>query len=375
MKFSRYMLWNFLKMFLIVLMGAVLMFAVIDFVGNIKTWLARDMKDAGDYYLSYIPYMVYLITPVALFIAVLASIGNMARHLEMSAMQSSGQSPFKTLMPIFVFGILVSVGSYEMSEIILPDANHRRLEIMETNAQKKKNPRIKEKQDFTFIDSERASWFFKYYSGKSRNGRDVVLLVRQEGRLVERIDAKIVRWVDRQPVDSLALKRGERVPGCWQFDRGHHREFLKDGEVKARKLKNEMFCDKVNTHPDDLINERQLADEMSSKMVQQRIEVLKRSGEDTRAMETSLQFKRSAHWMNLIVLLIGAALCHRYKRSGGLSQKFGIGLLIVFSYYIVERIGLKMGENGALTPFWAAWVSHFIYGGVSSIMLYRSFRL
>jgi lipopolysaccharide export system permease protein len=49
--------------------------------------------------------------------------------------------------------------------------------------------------------------------------------------------------------------------------------------------------------------------------------------------------------------------------------------LIVFSYYILERIGLKMGENGALTPFWAAWISHFVYGGVSVVMLYRSFRL
>ena len=72
-------------MFLIVTIGAIFMFAVIDFVGNIKTWLARDTKDAIDYYVSYIPYMLYLITPVSLFIAVLASVGNMARHLEMSA--------------------------------------------------------------------------------------------------------------------------------------------------------------------------------------------------------------------------------------------------------------------------------------------------
>ena len=170
MRFPRYLIWNFMKMFLIVVIGAILVFAMIDFVGNIKTWLARDMKDVGDYYLSYLPYMVYLISPVALFIAVLASVGNMARHLEMSAMQSSGQNPLKTLLPIFLIGILVSVGSYEMSELWLPDANHRRFEIMETNAQKRKNPRIKEKQNFTFIDNEKASWFFKFYSGSKKNG-------------------------------------------------------------------------------------------------------------------------------------------------------------------------------------------------------------
>ena len=176
MKFSRYLIRNFLKMFLIVVVGAIFMFVVIDFVGNIKTWLARDVQSVYDYYISYLPYILYLITPVALFIAVLASVGNMTRHLEMSAMQSSGQNPFRTLMPIFVFGILVSLGAYEMSELWLPDANHKRLEIMETNAQKKKNPRIKEKNNFTFIDSERASWFFRHYSGDRKLGRDVVLL-------------------------------------------------------------------------------------------------------------------------------------------------------------------------------------------------------
>ena len=354
MRFSRYLIWNFIKMFLIVTIGAIFMFAVIDFVGNIKTWLARETKDAVDYYVSYIPYMLYLITPVSMFIAVLASVGNMSRHLEMSAMQSSGQSPLKTLFPIFFLGILVSVGSYEMSELWLPDANHKRLEIMETNAQKKKNPRIKEKNDFTFIDSEKASWFFKFYSGKAKMGRDVVLLLREQGRLVERYDAKVVRWVepDTASLDSAArdsVMKTYEENSYWLFERGMKRIFNKDGSVTV--------------------------DEMDSKMVRERIEVLKRSGEDTRAMETALHFKLSAHWMNLIVLLIGAALCHRYSRSGGLSQKFGIGLLLVFSYYILERIGLKMGENGALSPFLAAWISHFTFGGVACAMLYRSFRL
>lgn len=363
MKFSRYLIWNFVKMFLIVVLGAILVFVVIDFVGNIKTWLARDMKDVGEYYFCYLPYMLYLITPVAMFIAVLASVGNMARHLEMSAMQSSGQSPLKTLLPIFLLGILVSFGSYEMSEHWLPNANHKRLEVMETNAQKRKNPRIKEKQNFTFIDSEKASWFFKHYSGKNKFGRDVVLLLREQGRLRERYDAKVVRWMEDDSV------------GYWMFERGYRRTFQKDGTVDVVPFVKEKMSGRVNTRPGDLINDRQVPDEMDSKMVRERIEVLKRSGEDTSAMETALHFKLSAHWMNFIVLLIGAALCHRFSRSGGLSQKFGVGLLLVFSYYILERIGLKMGENGALTPFWAAWISHVLYAGVASVMLYRSFRL
>jgi lipopolysaccharide export system permease protein len=241
-----------------VVVGAIFMFVVIDFVGNIKTWLARDVHAAYDYYISYLPYILYLITPVALFIAVLASVGNMTRHLEMSAMQSSGQNPFRTLMPIFVFGILVSLGAYEMSELWLPDANHKRLEIMETNAQKKKNPRIKEKNNFTFIDSERASWFFRHYSGDKKLGRDVVLLLRDQGHLVERFDAKTVTWAEEEGI------------GYWLFERGHQRIFNKDGSVTVLPFTKEKLVDKVSTRPEDLINERQVPDEMDSKMVRLR---------------------------------------------------------------------------------------------------------
>ena len=191
----------------------------------------------------------------------------------------------------------------------------------------------------------------------------MVLLLRDQGHLVERFDAKTVTWAEEEGI------------GYWLFERGHHRIFNKDGSVTVLPFTKEKLVDKVSTRPEDLINERQVPDEMDSKMVLKRIEVLKRSGEDTRAMETALYFKRSAHWMNLIVLLIGAALCHRYTRSGGLSQKFGIGLLLVFSYYILERIGLKMGENGALSPFMGAWISHLVFGALASTMLYRSFRL
>lgn len=131
----------------------------------------------------------------------------------------------------------------------------------------------------------------------------------------------------------------------------------------------------VETLPEDFINERQTGDEMNTKEVEKRIGVLRRSGEDTRTLETAFHFKYASPWTNFIVLLIGAALCHRFSRSGGLSQKFGIGLFIIFSYYIIIRLGLKMGENGALSPWLGAYGPHFIFLAIAGVLLYRSFRL
>lgn len=388
MKFSRYLIWNFLKMFLLIFIGAVVMFVVIDFVGNIRTWLSRGMEDVVDYYASYLPYIVYLISPVVLFLAVIASVGNMAKHLELTAVQSSGRSMFRALQPILWFGLLVTILSFVLSETILPEANYKRLEIMETNAQKRKNKRVKEKRDFAFIDSEKASWFFRHYSAVSKSGRDVLLIFRDNARLSTRFDARRMRYesveeikkiIERRKenlfpsMDSLSLLLGNR-DSCWLLENGFKRQFLPDGQIKTQKFFHYPLYE-VSTLPEDFINERQTGDEMNSKEVKKRIEVLRRSGEDTKTLETAFHFKYASPWTNFIVLLIGAALCHRFSRSGGLSQKFGIGLFIIFSYYIAIRLGLKMGENGAFSPWLGAYGAHLIFGTVAGVLLYRSFRL
>lgn len=412
MKFSRYLVLHFLKMFLLVLLGAVFMFIVIDFVGNIRTWLARDLLDAKAYYIAYLPYIVYLVTPVALFIGVVASVGNMSRHLEIMAIQQSGRSPFRALVPVFFVGAIVTVFSFYLDAKILPDANHSRYKIMEPMSQQRKDPRIRDKRDFVYISGDKTSWFMRSYGGASKMGRDVVLLVFRDGDLYERFDARRLRWVEpdtvfaaaegtekdekpgRKSARKLDLDRNlekpetsrdsgkaspkiiESIePGYWRFEDGYERTFLKDGTVETRHFVRESLKGKTSLLPEDFLDERQRGDEMDAKTIQRKIEVQKRSGENTSKLETAYYFKFSGSMMNFIVLLIGAALAHRFNRNGGLSQKFGLGILLVFSYYIVIRIGLKMGENGALYPVLGAWIGHIVFAVVAFWVLYRSFRL
>ena len=426
MKFSRYLIWNFVKMFLLVLLGAVFMFVVIDFVGNIKTWLARDLADARAYYIAYMPYIVYLVSPVALFIGIVASVGNMSRHLEFTAIQQSGRSPFRALVPVFFVGVVVTAFSFYLDAKVLPDANHNRYKIMEPMAQQRRDPRIKDKRDFVYISGDKTSWFMRMYGGTTKIGRDIVLLIYRDGDLAERYDAKRLRWIEpdtvrvakasisasqlkgpmrkkadkkektdrdsvvhaiRHKMDSIHVENYSSagnmakdsavkiVPGYWRLEEGFQRSFHKDGSVQIRHYVRESLKGKTSLLPEDFLDERQRGDEMDAKTILRKIEVQKRSGEKTNKLETAYFFKYSGSMMNFIVLLIGAALAHRFNRNGGLSQKFGIGILLVFSYYVVIRIGLKMGENGALNPVLGAWIGHIIFAVVAVWMLHRSFRL
>jgi len=359
MRFSRYLIANFLRTLALVLVGTVVVFIVIDFVGNIRMWLARGMDETGEYYLNYLPYILYLVMPVALMITTIAAVGGMARHLELTAMQSAGRSGLRILMPVFMAGALITLGMFVMGETILPDANFRRLEIAETKMEKKKNPRIKERTNFVYVGDEKSSIYMRHYSGVQRKGRDVILLVRKDGKVTERFDARRMDWKD----------------SLWSLENGWHRTFHSDGSVGAVKFKEHILGSSITIRPEDLINERQTGEEMNSREIAQRIQVLRRSGEDTRKLETQWHFKFSGPFTAFVILLMSAALSHRYSRAGGLSQKFGVGLLLTFSYYVLIRIGLQMGENGALQPWMGAWAGHIFFMLVSIVMLIRSFRV
>lgn len=57
----------------------------------------------------------------------------------------------------------------------------------------------------------------------------------------------------------------------------------------------------------------------------------------------------------LAMALIGAAVCLRLSRSGGLSQLIGAGALAGFVLYFVNRLASGMAASGATPPEAAAW--------------------
>lgn len=366
MKFTRYLLGNFFRSLILVCIGAVLIFVVIDFVGNIRMWLTRGMEDTIEYYRCYLPYIFYLILPIAILIGVVASIGNMARHLELTAVMGSGRSGPAVLRPLLLVGVILSGGMFWMGEYVLPDANFRRLELAQPSGGRKQVSRVKEKSNFAFISSDKHTWHFQFYSATRKEARKVILLCFSKGRMSERWDSRTMSWVEK---DSTHAK------GYWQMHDGFRRVFQRDGSIRVEPFQKRSLQGVVPTRPEDLIFERQTGDEMNTTMIQERIAAQRRSGEETRVLETQWHFKYSGPFVALITLLIGASLSHRYSRAGGLSSKFGVGLFFSFAYYVTIKIGLQMGEAGVLAPWVGAWLGNIIFGMIAFILLVRSFRL
>lgn len=351
---TRYVFRRFLGFFALCLLSAVFMFLVIDLVGNSKIWLDRQPREVYAYYLNYLPHIVYLILPVALLLASVFAVGQLAKNLEITALKAAGVSLLRILSPILLFGLLVTAIMFHFGNTLLPESNHRRFQINEPKTPEGEAGDPMEKFNFVFTGSDHTLYYFEYYSAHRKSGQRVTLMREEKGRIVKRYDAQGMDW----DLDG------------WKLENGTSRSFEKGAVVtesfKTLKLK---LADK----PEDLIYNRIYPDEMTLKELEKRIAVLKRSGEPTRVFETQRLFRFSSPFVNLFMVVIGISLAAGTVKAG-LARNFGLALLITFLYYVALRVGLVMGENGSLTPAEGAWLGNALFAPFGLFLLWRASR-
>ncbi len=353
--YSRYIFKSFLGLFILCCFSAVLIFVVVDFVGNSKEWLARPHREIYLYYMYYLPHILYLILPIALLLAAVFSVGNLAKHLELVALKAAGLSVFTILLPILFFGILCSAGMFYVENRILPDANHKRFKINEPKSQDSDNAESNEKFNYIYTGSDGFQYYFEYFSGNKKMGQGITILKHHHGLLFERYDARSMYWEGHN----------------WKLTDGIHRTFNDKG-LQAESFKEVTLLD-FKDQPKDLMDERVYPDEMSLQEIHRRISILSRTGESTRALETQGHFRFASALVNFFMVLIGCALAVNTIKTG-LARNFGFALLITFLYYIALRVGLVMGENGALTPLAGAWFGNALFAPLGLFFLWKAAR-
>jgi lipopolysaccharide export system permease protein len=355
---TRHVLMGFLGLLLLTVSSIIIIFIVIDFVGNTKVWLTRTPKDVLHYYVAFLPHIFYLILPIAMLLASVFSVGNLSRHMELVALRAAGIPITRILAPILVFGLLASGVMFWFEDAVLPDANHRRYEINEPRSQDgEQGGDPLEKFNYLYTASDGTVLYFDFYSGHRNTGQGITIISQpRHGPMEMRIDARAMVWD----------KEG------WVLKDGTKRVFFK-GVLDAVPFK-EMPYPEFKDKPKDLLDDRSYPEEMGMQELDRRIAILKRSGESSRILETDRHFRFSSSLVNLFMVLIGTAMSVHTVKTG-LARNFGVALLITFLYYVALRFGLVMGENGSLSPVLGAWLGNLIFAPLGFLLLWKAARV
>ncbi len=353
-KLSRYTLFHFLNLLLITVVSLIFLFLVIDYVEKTSTWANRPGKEILSYYLNFIPHILYLITPISIIIASVFSLGRLSAGLEITAMRSAGISTLRIFTPILIFGLLLSCFMLFFVNDILPEANHKRFQILQPKNRSSSNS-ANFKSNFIYIAPE-ATFYFKSYYVQKQTGSNISILFKENSNLTQIIDANKMEWNNNG----------------WLLKKGTVRLFKKNKEVKTTAFISK-FIANLNTKPTDFVGNRNFPDEMSLTYLRKKINTLKLAGESYAYFETQWHLKIANCFVSFIMLILGLCLSINTVKTG-LGKRFGLVILIFFAYFICVRIFVSFGENSIISAFHAAWMACYFFGGASLILLLKTLR-
>jgi lipopolysaccharide export system permease protein len=358
---DRYLVREWLRVFLITLVGFPILVIVIDLADNLDKYLGRGVT-RGAVALSYVfdlPEKMFLVLPVAVLFATVFTVGSLGRHSELTAAKASGISFHRLVRPLFAAAGAAFVAGLLLGEIA-PVATTRRLELLGDKAIRSTTSR------YNFVYRADRGWVYAIRALELRTREMSDLLLEREGTDASYptmvLAAQKAVYADtgkaRPPHDGWMLHRGT-LRYLAGNDPGGERAFEFDS-LQSRTLRE---------RPVDLLAEPKAPDEMRYVELRRYIESLTRSGSNAKKLQVELALKIAIPFISLLIALFGAPLAISTPKSGA-AWGVAASLATTFIVLLMFQLAKAVGSGGVLPPTLAAWVPNILVG-VSAVYLLR----
>jgi len=353
---DRYILGEFVRMWLAALSAFVVIFLVVNLFEKISKFLEYGVPAAIiiKYYVFMVPYIIKWMNPIAVLLGVLFSLGTLSRNLEITAMTSAGISLRRIIAPVVVLALAISAGVFLFGETAVPYANTRKEEIDAVYIKRLPSLKTIRRINLTFRGKEGRFYYIRVFDGIRNQMRDIRIIEKGPGGELRRL------IVARQAV----WRRGR-----WQFRDGTIRTFRRTGDI-AISYFDKKYID-IPEVPEDFMREEKTAEAMRFRELSSRIANLESSGVGATKERVELYLKISVPLANLVVIFLGAPLALQSHRAG-LAYGFGLAVLLGFMLWGALAVGRAYGQNGTLPPLFAAFLPDIIFTVVGVVMLYRA---
>ena len=356
--------WHVLRRFLaatgLLLALLVATFIVVDFGEFVDDFLDRGATTGqifGTYYPSYIPDIVRITSPLALFLAAVYVTARLAQSMQLTAVQMAGVSTWRYLRPFLLVGVGVTVLMVGFNGWVVPRATAVRMEFQDAYYRDAPDgagaSEIYRQAAPGVVVSAR---YFDAGQGQAY-GVSVVTLDSAAG-VRRRLDAGDMTWDD-----SLATWRARDVT---------LRSFSDSGAETFRQLAE--LDTAIAVRPRDLAQSERDAERLTLPEARAYVASLERAGVRERGrQEVAYHSKLAYPFANLVMVLLGVPLAAR-RRRGGQAAALALGLVVAFVYLAVQKTVEPLGFVQEIPPALAAWGPHVAFAAVAVVLLVRSDR-
>jgi lipopolysaccharide export system permease protein len=351
-KIDRYILQKFLSTFVFVVIILIAIICVIDYTEKYDKFIKFDVPDAmvWKYYLTFIPYMTSLLTPITTFIAAVFITAKMASNTEIIAILASGISFRRMMYPYLLGSVMIGLASFYLNSYIIPDANKFRIEF-ELNYLD--NPFYYSSRHTHIKVGPSDYIYISRYNNHRDIGYTVTLEKIEDEQLFEKIHAQRIEW------DTTKSK--------WVLHNWEKRTILEDKEilVKGKEMDTTLYLS-----PDDFENKERLWETLTMSELNDHIELqLSRGAEDVLIYRIEKYIRFMMPFTVLILTFIGLIVSARKSRRGTGFQ-IALGFLIAFVFIIFFILARAIAEANTMNPVFAVWIPNLVFSGVG-VVLYR----
>ena len=302
---------------------------------------------------SNIPWWIIQVLPVATLLALLFSLGDLAKKNEITAMKAAGINLWRMITMFLFLGFLIGLADLGAREFIVPKTTIFNEIIKKEKIQKEE---IRAQTQFKNI-----------IVSLPNNARLTVGNMDTEKKLME--DVIIEKYTEDFYIDRLVLaEEGVWKDKTWILNNGVIRDFNSDfwNEVYFKEYNSE-----IRLKPEEFAFRKMRYETMDTSQFKKYIYQLQMFGKTALKEKIALQIRYSSIFCHFVVMMIGIPFALGIGNRFGKILSFTLALVASFIYWGVQAITQSLGENSILSPFMAAWLPNFIFFAVGIFLLAR----
>ncbi|HSJ23816.1 MAG TPA: LptF/LptG family permease [Longimicrobiales bacterium] len=373
---DRYVAREFMRLFIIFITAAPLLFILGDWTDNIGRYSEQGLS-VGTVALSYVYQMPLFISwsfPVAALIATVFTVSTMTRHSEMTAAKAGGLSFFRTLAVLPLLGVLLTFAGIGLTELV-PITTAKTKEVLGEVRPTTGDMR----HEFVYTSRDGHVFTIRRLSlgtaglPPSMGGITIEFAAPQTG--ATRI-AAANGALGTQAFTHISAKsaRWDEDAGLWTLEDGYYRTFVGEtdpaGNDEHAYRFQRMQIASFNATPEQLMARTKDPEEMRYAELGEFIETLRRSGGQPLKLMVEQAQKLAIPAATLIIILFGAPLANSSPR-GGAAYGIGVSLAVTVIYMMLFRITGAAGAAGTIDPMHAAWAPNVLFAVAALVLLTR----
>ncbi len=321
------------------------LFELMDFFVNQKVPFLITLEIL----LLYIPAQMVMTFPISGLLAAELNMGRLCRDSELIAIEASGVSIRRFLLPYILFAFLVAIGSFLLNDFVVPETNHKAQTMVRYYVYKKAPPKIQ--QNVFFRDAENRYFYVNELDATTWEMKNVIIY--ELGK-------------NRQFPDVILAQRARWVEDQWVLEEGVLHRYGENGSLEEEVEFASMTID-MKEELREFFEKQRSPEEMSSRELKKQIDILRQAGSETQKFEVAYHFKYSLPFSAVVFVLMGMPLGVQRTRD---TKTLGVivTVILAFVYYMLLSIFRSLGRGDVLSPWLSAWMPNFLFGGLGALL-------